>query len=237
MRWIWGIIQLCPPLGAGCLQSVQKGRILEITWYGQSCFRITETGHTSCITDPCLPPADQPRQKLRANLVAVSRTDPAHSAVEQVSGCDYVIKGAGEYEVGELFVTGLPMHEYDAEREAVIENVAYFFEYPNGLTVLHLGSPVRPPEQALMEQLGAVTVLLLPVGDGPGLNAEQAADVIALVEPSYVVPIEGGAAPGAVERFLKARGISQLEPLDSLRVSNSNLPEQTRVALLHPKRG
>jgi L-ascorbate metabolism protein UlaG (beta-lactamase superfamily) len=84
-----------------------------------------------------------------------------------------------------------------------------------------------------------VNVLLIPVGGGRGLRAAQAADVIALVEPHYVVPmhyaIEGLTFElDHVDRFLKTMGVSQAQELDSLKVSSSSLPEQTQVILLEP---
>lgn len=210
---------------------------MEITWYGQSCFRITERGHTSVVTDPYEPATGSPELKLKADLVTVSRGQPAHHAADLIRGHDYVIAGPGEYEVGELFVTGIPMHVYDEERERVRENVAYLFEYPNHLTVLHLGNLHQMPDQATIEQLGEVQVLLAPVDGGRGLRGDQMMDVIALVEPNYVVPMRCAMAGAAVERFLKAMGASRPEEQETLKVTSSGLPEQTQIVLLRANRG
>lgn len=212
---------------------------MELTWYGHSCFRITERSQTSVITDPYHPSIGLPELKLKADLVSVSHDQPGHNAVDLIKGYEYVIHGAGEYEVGELFVTGIPMHFYDEETETSIHNVAYLFEYTNNLTVLHLGDLHHVPDQSTIEQLGEVNVLLIPVGGGRGLRAGQAADVIALVEPHYVVPMHY-AMDGltveldSVDRFLKAMGVSQAQELDTLKVTSSSLPEQTQVVLLEP---
>lgn len=212
---------------------------MDITWYGQSCFRITERSQTTIVTDPYHPSIGLPELKLRADLVSVSHNQPGHNAVDLVKGYEYVIGGPGEYEVGELFVTGIPMHTYDKENDAVYENVAYLFVYPNNLTVLHLGDLQKVPDQSTIEQLGEVNVLLVPVGGGHGLSGTDAAEVIALVEPHYVVPmhyaIDGlNIELDSVDRFLKAMGVSQAEQTDTLRVSTTGLPEQTQVVLLEP---
>ncbi len=215
---------------------------MEIMWYGHSCFRITERGHTSVVTDPYEPAPGLPELKLKADLVTVSHGQPDHQAVNLIRGHDYVIAGAGEYEIGELFVTGIPMHVYDEEQARVRENVAYLFEYPNHLTVLHLGNLHQMPDQSTIEQLGEVHVLLAPVDGGQGRRGDQVMDVIALVEPNYVAPMrcamDGAAAePDSIERFLKAMGVSQPEEKDTLRVTASSLPEQTQIVLLRAHRG
>lgn len=212
---------------------------MDITWYGQSCFRITERSQTTIITDPYHPSIGLPELKVKADLVSVSHDKPGHNAVDLIKGFQYVINGPGEYEVGELFVTGIPMHTYDDETDTVYENVSYLFAYPNNLTVLHLGDLQKVPDQSTIEQLGEVNVLLVPVGGGRGLTGTDAAEVIALVEPHYVVPmhyaIDGlNIELHSVDRFLKAMGVSQAEQTDVLRVSSVGLPEQTQVVLLEP---
>ncbi len=213
---------------------------MDITWHGHSCFRITERGQTSVVTDPYNASIGLPELSVKADLVTVSHDQPGHNAVELVKGYDYVIGGAGEYEIGELFVTGIPMHYHDEETDTVLHNVAYLFEYSNHMTVLHLGDLHHVPDQSTIEQLGEVNVLLIPVGGGRGLRAAQAADVIALVEPHFVVPmhyaIEGLSIElDNVERFLKAMGVSQAQEMDTLKVSSTSLPEQTQVILLEPE--
>ena len=91
-----------------------------------------------------------------------------------------------------MFVTGVAMHDVENKRQ----NVAYLFDY-DSLTVLHLGDLAHVPDQSDVEDLGQVNVLLVPVGGGMGLKAAQAAEVVALFEPYFVVPMHYAAArPG-----------------------------------------
>ena len=82
-------------------------------------------------------------------------------------------------------------------------------------------------------------MLLLPCGAGNTLSASDAAEVVALFEPSYIVPMHY-ALPGLnlaldeVDKFLKAMGVSNVTAQDLLRVSGSALPEQPEVVLLAP---
>ncbi len=208
---------------------------MDINWYGYSCFRITERGHTSVVADPLHSERDLAELRLRADLVTASHSAAARQA-ELVRDQRYVIAGPGEYEVGELFITGIPLHWHDAAEDEVLENVAYHFVYPNGLNALHLGILRQMPDQSIIEQLGDVHALLLPVG-GASLSGDQLAELISLIEPKFVLPMRppdlaDEAYAEALSSFCKTAGVSQLEEQDALRISSSNLPEQTKVVLL-----
>lgn len=204
---------------------------MDITWYGMSCFRISERGRISIVTDPFSDTIGLAAPRLKGDVVTISHDSPGHNYLEAVKGHNYVLAGAGEYEIGGVFLTGLPLH--DGEKR----NVAYLIEYDE-LNVLHLGDLSRIPDQSTIEQ--QIHVALIPVGGGNALRAAQAAELVAMLEPSYVVPMHY-ALPGLtveldpVEKFLKAMGVSEVQQEDTLRVTASNLPEQPQVVVLRPQ--
>jgi L-ascorbate metabolism protein UlaG (beta-lactamase superfamily) len=212
---------------------------LDITWYGHSCFRITERGQVSIVTDPYADTIGLPALKMKAEVVTISHDDPGHNNVGMIRGEPFVITGPGEYELGDVFVSGIAMHHVD--NGASRWNVSYLMQYGN-LTVLHLGDLAHVPDQSTIEALGEVTVALVPVGGGDSLRAAQAADVIALIEPQYIVPMHYE-LPGLktaldpVDKFLQAMGVSKPVEDEVLRISASTLPEQPQVVLLQPKFG
>lgn len=210
---------------------------MDITWYGHSCFRITERGRLTVITDPYSDDIGLPPLKLKGDVVTISHNAIGHSHLDAVKGVNYVMAGAGEYEIGGVFITGLPLHNTSVEPPQ--HNIAYLIEY-DSLRVLHLGDLAYVPDQSVIEDLGEVHVLLLPVGGGRGLKGTLAADVVALIEPHYIVPMHY-ALPGllfeleTVERFLKAMGVSNPQQEDMLKVSPGSLPEQPQVVMLAPQ--
>jgi L-ascorbate metabolism protein UlaG (beta-lactamase superfamily) len=209
---------------------------LDITWHGYSCFRITERGHTSVVTDPYHPTQALANWRLKADLVTVSH-DQAGCQADDIRDQKYVIAGPGEYEVGELFVTGIALHQLEAQKDILLENVAYHFEYPNGLNVLHLGALHQLPDQSIFEGLDQVNALLLPVQEDTVVAGDRLADLISVIEPNFILPMRPGRISGeefssAVAGFLKLMGVNSLEAQDSLRVTPTGLPKQTQVALL-----
>ena len=208
---------------------------MDITWYGHSCFRIVERGQTTVVTDPFSEGIGLPVPRLKGDVVTVSHNTPGHNNVEAVKGYAYALGGPGEYEIGGVFITGIAMHYIYNDHAR--QNVAYLMDY-NGLTILHLGDLAYIPNQSTIQELGEVTVALVPVGGGNSLRANQAAEVIALIEPSYIVPMHY-ALPGLaveldpVDKFLTAMGVSKVLEDDVLKVS-SVLPEQPQVVVLRP---
>lgn len=213
---------------------------MDITWYGHSCFRITERGQATVITDPYSEAIGLPPLRLKGDIVTVSHHRPGHNYLEAVKGYNYVLNGAGEYEINNVFIYGIAMNYVD--QESIRDNVAYLIQYGN-LNVLHLGDLAYVPDQSTIEaigQVGQINVALVPVGGGNSLRAAMAAEVIALIEPNYIVPMHY-ALPGltveldSVEKFLKEMGVSKVQEDDILKISTATLPEQPEVIVLRPQ--
>ena len=207
---------------------------MELTWYGLSCFRMVERGLATVVTDPFDASVGLTPPKLRADVITVSHDAPGHNHLSAVKGERRVITGAGEYEIGGVFITGLAMDVPKAGNGR--PNTLYVFDF-EGLTVTHLGDLAFVPSQPQIEDLGTVDVALVPVGGGSALTPSQAAEVVSLIEPKIVVPMHYKTGKeslklGPASRFLSEMGIGQLEPIDSLKVSKAGLSDETQVVLL-----
>jgi len=209
---------------------------MEITWYGHSCFRLSQRRMATVVADPYDAAAiGLPPLKLKADVVTVSHDAPGHNYLEAVKGVRHVLTGPGEYEIGGVFITAIPT-QGKGRRAAGPRNTLFLFDY-EGVTVAHLGNMSRVLTQAEIEALGSVHVALVPVGGGGGLNASQAAEVISLLEPAIVVPMhyrEPGLRPNLapLERFLKEMGVDKAVPQPTLKVSPSSIPQELQVVVL-----
>lgn len=211
---------------------------MEITWYGHSCFRLTERGMATVVTDPFdHTVAGYEALKLRGDIVTVSHDALGHNNVTAVKGRTRVITGPGEFEIGGVFITGVQTNSSHKRSSEEPVNTLYVFDY-DGVTVAHLGDLQRVPSQAEIEALGSVSVVLVPVGGGGGLSAAKAVEVVSLLEPGIVIPMHYGTPDSSiklapVEKFLKEMGLSDIEPIPSLKITQSSIPEETRVVILN----
>ncbi len=216
---------------------------MEITWYGLSCFRLSERSYASVVTDPYdhRITGYEPL-KMKADIVTISHDAPGHNYAAGVKGKNHVISGPGEYEIGGVFITGVQTNGSGKRGAEEPRNTLYVFDY-NGLTVAHLGDLNHVPSQTEIEALGNVQVALVPVGGGGGLSATKAIEVISMLEPGIVIPMHYH-IPGTssnlklnpVSKFLKEMGITNVDPQPSLKVTPGNLPEETRVVVLNCER-
>ena len=209
---------------------------MEIVWYGLSCFRMKERGLATVVTDPYDTALGLPALKLTADVVTISHDSPGHNNFGGVKGERLRVTGPGEYEVGGVFITGISMAAKGQRKNGKVPNTLYVFEF-EGLTVAHLGDLAYVPTQAQIEDLGPVDVALVPVGGGEGLTPAEAAEVISLIEPSLVVPMQfktGGEKIklGQVAGFLSEMGVGKQEPQERLTVTKSGLSDQTQVVVL-----
>ena len=210
---------------------------MEITWYGHSCFRLTERGMASVVTDPFDNASiGYETIKLKADIVTVSHDASGHNNIKAVKGTSHVIIGPGEYEIGSVFITGVQTNGHSKKDKDELRNTLYVFDY-DGITVAHLGDLKRVPSQTEVEALGAVNVALVPVGGGGSLNAAKAAEVISLLEPNIVIPMHYATKDvklklDSLEKFVKEMGLSASQPEPSLKVTRTGLPEETHVVVL-----
>lgn len=210
---------------------------MEIAWYGLSCFRLTERGKATVVTDPFdhSQVGYQPL-KLRADIVSVSHDAPGHSFTKAIKGVTHTIEGPGEFEIGDVFITGVRTTTGKRGKNGSGGNTLYVFDY-EGVTVAHLGDLQRTLTQAEVDALGTVNVALVPVGGGSSLSASQAAEVIGMLEPGIVIPMHYKTSETSLNlqplsKFIKEMGLGTVKPEPSLKVTLSSVPEETQVVVL-----
>ena len=214
---------------------------MEITWYGHSCFRLTERMMATVVTDPFDNTSiGYDALKLKADIVTVSHDATGHNNAKAVKGTSHVITGPGEFEIGGVFITGVQTDGHGKKNNDQPRNTLYVFDY-DGITVAHLGDLKQVPTQTEVEALGAVNVALVPVGGGGGLNAAKAAEVISLLEPNIVIPMHFATPDVSIkldslDKFLKEMGLGAADSQISLKVTRSGLPQETHVVVLEYQR-
>jgi L-ascorbate metabolism protein UlaG (beta-lactamase superfamily) len=134
---------------------------------------------------------------------------------------------------------------HDRERGTLLgRNTAYLITMDD-IHICHLGDLGDVLSDHAQEALNGADVLLVPVGGGNALNAEQAVRVIAQIEPRLIIPMHyatsaykpNGSALDPVEKFLKEMGVEAAEPLPKLAVTPASLPAEPQVVVLNYRGG
>jgi len=214
---------------------------MEITWYGHSCFRLTERGLSTVVVDPYdSSVVGYTPLKLKADIIAISHDAPGHNYVQAARGADHILNSPGEYEIGGVFITAVQTDSHGKKNGETLRNILHVFDY-DGLTIAHLGDLKQVPTQSEIEALGNVNVVAIPVGGGGGLNAASAAEIISMIEPSIIIPMHYKTKDSTIpldslDKFIKEMGLQPIEPVPSFKVSKSSLPGEAKVVILDYQR-
>jgi L-ascorbate metabolism protein UlaG (beta-lactamase superfamily) len=187
---------------------------MQVEWYGQSAFRLTGDGKTVFI-DPFgdvgaaaagrgLQFDYPPIAGVSADVLLVTHEHFDHNAVEVIGGDAVILRStAGRLESPLGEVVAVASEHDDAAGTERGPNSIFAFAL-DGVRVVHMGdfgqAGLRAPQTAA---LGDVDLLILPVGGGPTIDAEQAALVVETLAPRWVVPMH-----------YRTERVNFLEPVD-----------------------
>ncbi len=213
--------------------------MIKINWLGHSAFNI-KLPQLRAVIDPFPPEVGFKMKPVEADVVLVTHTHFDHSYIQGVKGEYILINGPGEYEIKGVHIKGWTTYhdkKNGAERGL---NTIYRLE-GDGFSLLHLGDLGHSLSDDLVEEIGEVDVLFIPVGGFYTLPMEDVVKVIDQLEPTYVLPMHyrtrehssrfDKIAPLA--DFLKEMGVKEEEVRRSSLVLKSKEAEpQTQIVVL-----
>ena len=200
---------------------------MDITWHGHSCFTIKGKDAT-IVTDP-FEGLGTKLPKLKANVVSLS----GEGETAEVDGNPKVLDWPGEYEVSNVAIEAIcPLGE----------NFNIFVFALDGIKICHLSYISHELPEDLLDRIGEVDILMVPVGGSEVLDGKLAQKVVEAIEPRVVIPMlyagtETKLKIGGIADFLKAMGKTATEPTEKYSVSSrSSLPEDRMdFVVLEPK--
>jgi L-ascorbate metabolism protein UlaG (beta-lactamase superfamily) len=174
------------------------GEDLRLRWFGQGAFLLTAGEHRVMI-DPFhdvgalaerVSWSYPPIPEMPVDLVLVTHEHRDHNGIEAVGGDPALLRAtAGTFEspVGE--VVGVASEHDDVAGTARGPNTIFVFSL-GGVRVCHLGDLGQASlRDAQIEAIGDVDLLLIPVGGGPTIGAQEALRAVEALSPGRVVPM------------------------------------------------
>lgn len=208
---------------------------MEIRWLGHSCFVIKGKEKT-LITDPYCPELGYSLGEPQADIVTVSHLHPGHSYIEGVANNPQEIKGPGEYEIGGAFITGISTFHDNERGRTRGKNTIYVIEL-DSLTLCHLGDLGHPLSPQVVEEIGDVDILFLPVGEISTIPVDTAIATISQLTPHIVIPMHYKTDAlvknlEPVDKFLTKVGLQEVETKSKLSITRSSLPAGMHIVIL-----
>ena len=209
-------------------------RMAELRWFGHNCFRI-RAREATVLTDPVGRETGYPLSKQTADVVTVSHDAPETANLAAVKPEFTTINGPGEYEVHDVFVTGIRTRRGDDEASRQF-NTVYLIEV-EGLTVCHLGDLGHGLSDDQAEGMANVDLLLIPVGNPALLTPAKAAEIVGQLAPKLVIPMQfatdhGDRGLDGMAAFCTEVAMEAPPAEEKLVIRQSDLGEATRLAVL-----
>jgi L-ascorbate metabolism protein UlaG (beta-lactamase superfamily) len=201
---------------------------MQLEWYGQSAFRLADGGTTvfidpfddlSGLQDRGLRWDYPPIAGVDADVLLVTHEHLDHNGVGAIGGDPVLVRStAGTHDTPIGPVVGIASEHDDVAGTQRGPNTLFVFSF-GGMRVAHLGDLGQAAlRDAQVAALGRVDLLLVPVGGGPTIGADQAMAIVEAVGAKVVVPAH-----------YRTQRIDWLEPVDGFaqrfaRVHHADAP-------------
>ncbi len=207
-----------------------------ITHFGRQHFKF-QVGDTVFALNPVSKDGRGKTAKYGADVCLITTNHPDYNGRDQVEHggkTPYVISGAGEYEVANIFIKGFgtEVKLKDGKADKVFQNTSYVFTF-DGIRVTFLGALSHMLEPQHKEIIDETDVLFVPVGrDDFLLNSYDAQKLATALEPKLVIPMDYDEV--SLPLFLKEAGAEKVEPVEKLTIKRKDIEGKLgEVVLFH----
>lgn len=172
---------------------------MRVDWYGQAAFHLS--GHAgSVFIDPIGDVSGLSSRGIHfdypaitgvdADLLLVTHEHADHNGVDAIGGEPAVLRStAGRLQSPFGEVVAIASEHDEAAGTERGPNTIFVFAF-DGVRIAHFGDfGQRGLRDEQAAAVGQVDLMFLPIGDGPTIGAEQAATIVELLRPRWVVPM------------------------------------------------
>ena len=164
------------------------GVFMEIKYLGHSSFLIKSTIGTLLLTDPYDENVGYPTYKGNADIVTISHHHADHDNIKEVQGNPQILDKIGFYNLCNIPITGIHSYHDDSEGVKRGDNTIYTYEI-DGYKLCHLGDLGHLLTQDLIEAIGDIDILFIPVGGNYTINGDEAFQVCQQLRSHLVIPM------------------------------------------------
>lgn len=217
-------------------------KAMDIVFLGHSSFRIKGKG-ASLITDPY--DSEMVGFKfpsVEANIVTISHEHKDHNQAQLVGNVRKIVRGPGEYEILGISILGISSFHDSKKGEERGTNTIYVFEMED-LRLCHLGDLGHDLPEDILEAIGDIDILIVPVGGEYTIGPSVAVKIVQDIEPKIIIPMhylmeglnqEVFAKLLPLDSFLKEMGLP-VERLPKLTIAKESLAEDAKVIVLEKR--
>jgi len=214
---------------------------MKLTYFGHSCFLVQAQDGTKIILDPYRSGAYDGAVKYgpvgeAADVVVASHEHDDHGACDTVPGNPRIYVHPDHITIGNVTITGIHVAHDDKGGRERGKNTLIVID-DGDLRLAHLGDLGHILDEAAVEALGRIDVLLVPVGGFFTIDHKQAAQVVEAVNPRVVIPMHYKTDRvdfpiAKVDLFLATQPRVEHKDSPTLELTSATLPTERIVVVL-----
>jgi len=214
---------------------------MKVKWYGHSAFLITTAKGVKIIMDPYQSGAfggdlRYGRITDEADIVLSSHDHDDHNYTKDIQGHFTYINKAGTYEEKGVKIRAVPTYHDGSKGSQRGKNLIFIVE-ADDLKLAHAGDLGHTLDAAAVQGIGAVDILLLPVGGFFTIDSAEAARIVEDLKPRVTIPMhfkteKCGFPIAPVEDFTRGRERVRDAGSAEVEVSKLTLPREAEIVVL-----
>ena len=188
---------------------------MEIRYFGHSCFVLIGKDGKSVLTDPYTKVGYELPKGLFADIVTASHAHFDHKYIDAIA-YNRLIDEAGKQASN---IVGLESYHDPKQGALRGKNIIYKITI-DGIDFCHLGDLGEAVCPEMLEKIGKVDVLMIPIGGTYTIDAAQAKAYVDALQPKTVIPMHYRPLDGALDidgadKFLKLFNEEEIERISS----------------------
>ena len=207
--------------------------MLQIRWHGHSCFEITND--ITLVTDPHDGKSiGIPTPCVQGDIVLISHDHYAHNSAKSVEKeGSKIITDERKRNISNIEIKGIKTFHDKHKGEKRGENIIFKFSIED-VSFCHLGDLGHKLEEEIIQQIGDVDILFIPVGGTFTIDANQAWDIINDIKPKITIPmhykIGGLSLPiEGIDPFLELNKYETIKVGNEIEIEKEDLPKNHEI--------
>lgn len=171
---------------------------MKLEYFGHSCFRIISNNGNCLVTDPYTKVGYELPKDLLTDIVTLSHGHFDHNYVQGLRGARIVVQEAKKYSFDDIIIDGFICNHDEKGGTLRGKNVVFTIE-TDGIRICHLGDLGEPCSKSILDKIGQVDVLLIPIGGTYTIDAMQAKEYVEKIQPKIVIPMHYKPSDGTLD--------------------------------------
>jgi L-ascorbate metabolism protein UlaG (beta-lactamase superfamily) len=207
--------------------------LLQIRWHGHSCFEIKD--EITLVTDPHDGKSiGIPAPNIEGDIILVSHDHYDHNSIKTVEKIgSKVVRDERKRNIYNVEIRGIKTYHDENFGNSRGENIIFKFIIDD-INFCHLGDLGHIIGKDILEKIGFVDILFIPIGGNFTIDADNAWKIVNLIKPSIIIPmhykIGGLSLPiDNIDKFLEKSIFKILKVGNEIDFEKSDIPNKPEI--------